>query len=189
MSLDGLIGALQGLGGWAYPLCLALMTVSSIVPVPAEAPAMVNGAVLGFVGGSAVTWLGAMIGAGVSYELADQLHRRFGHRVFSEKARQRLSSLGRDTSPGELMALRLTPVVAFHLLNYLAGVSRVPRLRFYLTTALGILPGALAFTGAGTAFSQWMVRSEVKWGAACLLVVLIMWRVVRARRVQVSSAG
>lgn len=181
MSVDAFIAALQGLGPWAFPVCLCVMVVCAIIPVPAELPALVNGAVLGVVGGSVVTWLGAMIGAVVSYELGDVLQQRFGTRLFSERSRQRLAAIGQESTAAELVVLRFTPVVAFHLLNYVAGVSRVPRRRFLLTTAFGILPGAVAFTGAGSAFGGWMVAPEVKWGVVVALALLIGWRVTRHR--------
>lgn len=181
LSPESWISNLQEMGAWAYPVCLLFMTVSSIVPIPAELPAMLNGAVLGLWGGSAMTWLGAMLGAAASYEGAQWLHVRFGHRVMSERGRLRLSSLGRETGVVELVILRLTPVIAFHLINYVAGLARVPRLRFLGTTALGILPGTFAFTAGGMALSEWVSHPGVRWGAVALIVALIGWRVVRAR--------
>ena len=179
---------MQGLGGWAYPACLALMIVCAIVPVPAELPAMVNGAVLGFAGGSLVTWSGAMIGALISYAAADWLQGRFGVRILSSTARGRLAALGRETGAGELLLLRLTPIVAFHLLNYASGLARVPLPRFLLTTALGILPGAFAFTAAGMTVSHWLHNPWIQWGALTLALGSVAWR-VRRRRSDTPTTG
>lgn len=181
LSPESWIAAVRELGGWAYPVCLLFMTVASIVPIPAELPAMLNGAVLGLWGGSAITWTGAMLGAVASYEGAHWLHSRFGHRLMGERGRARLSLLGRETGVVELLVLRLTPVVAFHLINYVAGLARVPRARFLTTTGIGILPGTFAFTASGMALSHWLSHPLVRWGAMGLVVGVIVWRVYRRR--------
>lgn len=175
------VAFVRDLGWLAYPVCLLVMTVAAIVPIPAEFPAMLNGAVLGLVGGSVVTWLGAMLGAAASFEGATWFRRRTGERVFSPKARAKIEALGARTSAVELLLLRLTPVVAFHLINYAAGVAQVPRRRFYLTTALGIAPGSFAFTAAGMAVVHWFEAPWLRWGAVVLLVSVGAWRVWRAR--------
>ncbi len=179
LSADAWIAALRDMGPVAIPICLALMTVSAIVPIPAEFPAMLNGAVHGLWLGAAITWVGAMGGAWISYVGAEWLHARYGHRWMGDRGRGRVASLGRDTGPLELLLLRLTPVVAFHLINYVAGIARVPRGRFLWTTGLGILPGTLAFTASGMALSHWVSHPIVKWGAVAVVVVLVGHRLRR----------
>ena len=49
--------------------------------------------------------------------------------------------------------LRLTPVVAFTVVNWASGLLQVRRSTFVWTTAVGILPGAIAFTASGSAIS------------------------------------
>ena len=64
----------HGLGGWGYPLAVALMAGVAVLPIPAEIPAAMNGMLFGPVGGIIITWTGAVIGAQLSFELA----RAFG---------------------------------------------------------------------------------------------------------------
>jgi uncharacterized membrane protein YdjX (TVP38/TMEM64 family) len=176
LSPESLIAALQGLGWLAIPVCLILMTVSAIVPIPAELPAMLNGAVFGLWSGAAVTWTGAMLGAWISFRGAAWLHARFGERWFGSRGRERVAALGRTTGRVELIVLRLTPVVAFHLINYVAGIARIPERRFLWTTAVGIIPGVFAFTAGGMALAAWMSHPAVKWGALLLAACLVTWR-------------
>jgi uncharacterized membrane protein YdjX (TVP38/TMEM64 family) len=178
-SPQAFIAVLQGLGWLAIPVCLALMTVSAIVPIPAELPAMLNGAVLGLWSGSAVTWCGAMLGAWISFRGARWLHSRFGHRWVGTRGQARVATLGHGTGVVELILLRLTPVVAFHLINYVAGIARIPEGRFLWTTGLGILPGAFAFTAGGMAVAHWMSHPALKWGALLLVVGLVALRLRR----------
>lgn len=180
-SPEAFISVLQGLGWVAIPICLGLMTVSSIVPIPAELPAMLNGAVFGLWTGSAVTWCGAMLGAWISYRAAEWLHRRFGPRWLGTRAQERVAALGAGTGVMELLLIRLTPVVAFHLINYVAGIARIPEGRFLWTTAVGILPGVLAFTASGLVVAGWLSHPAVRWGALALVVCLVGWRLVRRR--------
>lgn len=178
-SPDALIVVLQDLGWLAVPACLVLMTVSAVIPIPAELPAMLNGAVLGLWAGSAVTWCGAMLGAWISFRGAVWLHERFGPRWLGSRGQARVAALGQGTGVAELIVLRLTPIVAFHLVNYAAGVARIPEGRFLWTTALGIVPGVFAFTASGMAVAHWMSHPAVKWGALVFVIVLVGWRLRR----------
>jgi len=48
-----------------------------------------------------------------------------------------------------LLTLRLIPVFPFFLVNFLAGLTRVPLSSFAWTTAIGIIPGTAVFAYAG----------------------------------------
>lgn len=52
-----------------------------------------------------------------------------------------------------LFLLRLVPAVPFFVANVLPALFGVPVWRFAVTTALGIVPGALVFTSAGAGLS------------------------------------
>jgi uncharacterized membrane protein YdjX (TVP38/TMEM64 family) len=49
-----------------------------------------------------------------------------------------------------LLTLRLIPVFPFFLINFLAGLTRVPLSSFLWTTALGIIPATAVFAFAGS---------------------------------------
>jgi len=48
-----------------------------------------------------------------------------------------------------LLILRILPVLPFFLVNYCAGISKIPLRTFVWTTSLGILPGSLVHTFIG----------------------------------------
>ena len=48
-----------------------------------------------------------------------------------------------------LLTLRLIPVFPFFLINFLAGLTKVPLRTFLWTTSLGIIPGTVVFAFAG----------------------------------------
>ena len=48
-----------------------------------------------------------------------------------------------------IIALRLVPLVPFNVLNYLAGASAIRTRDYVAGTAIGIIPGAIAFATLG----------------------------------------
>lgn len=60
-----------------------------------------------------------------------------------------------------LLLLRLIPLVPFVVANLLPALVGVAPRRFVLTTFVGILPAALAFTAAGAGLGEVFARGEV----------------------------
>ena len=67
--------------------------------------------------GSAITWLGAMLGALSTFGLVRLLGRPFVHRMLSESQLRRLSQWSSTRGGVALLIGRLVPVIAFNLLN------------------------------------------------------------------------
>jgi len=124
--------------GWAVAGSIALMTLHSFLPVPAELLAVGNGIVFGPVAGIAVTWSGAMIGAVLSFGLARRLGRPALRYLLSDAHCTAIETWqGRSSN---LLLARLVPLISFNLINYAAGVSGVGWWMFLWTTGIGILP-------------------------------------------------
>lgn len=175
------IGAwMEALGGWGYVLAPLVMALVAIFPVPAEAPAMVNGMLFGPVVGSVITWTGALLGALVSFELARMFGRPLAGRVLSTRALERADRLAGHASWPGLLAIRLFPLIAFTAVNWGAGLVAIDRWRFTWTTALGILPGAVLFTASGYGLSALAERMPYVSGAIALL--LLGWVYLRFRQ-------
>jgi uncharacterized membrane protein YdjX (TVP38/TMEM64 family) len=153
----GLAGALPALGPAAWIVAFLVMVVVAVLPIPAELPALANGAVFGPVAGTLITWAGGMTGAVASFEIARRWGRPLAERFVPPRALRRVDGVLEGVGPGGLLLARLTPVIAFTALNWGAGLARLPRGRFLWTTALGILPGAIVFTASGTG-------RRVRWG-------------------------
>ena len=107
----------------------------------------------------------------------------------------RLMARLRENEVSVLFLMRLTPVVPFFLANLLPALVGVKFRNFLLTTALGIIPGALIFTsvgvGLGTVFDRgempdfsllWEPKILLAIAGLCLLAALpIVIRAVRER--------
>jgi uncharacterized membrane protein YdjX (TVP38/TMEM64 family) len=176
-------------GRWSYIVAPLLMIVVAILPIPAEFPAMLNGIVFGALVGTAITWLGAIVGACISFELARRFGRPLTERFVKPTVLERADRLVESAGWPGLLTLRLIPAVAFTAINWGAGLTSVPRWTFLWTTVVGILPGAIVFTASGTGMAA-LFRANP--GAAVGLVVaclgVIWWTTVRYRRGAVGSA-
>ena len=180
---------LVAMGAWAYFVAPLVMAVVSILPIPAEAPAMVNGMLFGALVGSAITWIGAMAGAWISYEIARTWGRSLALRMVRQESMQRLDDVAAHAGWWGLLALRFVPVVAFTALNWGAGLCDVPRWRFLWTTALGILPGVVLFTTSGVGLGAIWRRSPPVAAATVAGVVLLAYFWQRRRRAARAAAN
>jgi uncharacterized membrane protein YdjX (TVP38/TMEM64 family) len=171
---------MQAAGPWAYAVAPLVMAGVAILPIPAEAPAMVNGALFGPVGGTAVTWCGAMLGAVASFEIARAVGRPAAEKFVKPAALARADDLVQRAGWGGLLLARFMPLIAFTVLNWGAGLTPVRRWRFLWTTAIGIIPGAIVFTVSGWGLTG--LLEKIPWVGLTVAVVLVAWMGWRHRR-------
>ena len=183
-GVDGRLEAFMArVGGWAYVLAPLFMIAVAILPIPAEIPALVNGMLFGTYVGTAITWLGAIIGAAVSFELARRFGRPLVSRLLPGTALAQVDRLMESAGWPGLLFLRLIPTVAFTAINWGAGLTSVCRRTFWWTTAIGILPGAFGFTVLGSGLAA-VLRTYpgVAWMLAGATGFVVWWTVARYRR-------
>ncbi len=140
LDMKVLAERIRGLGDWGHAAVIGLMVVHSFVPFPAEILALCAGAVYGTVWGTVLIWVGAMIGASLSFALARWLGQPFVTAVLGPKSCARLDGWTAEQGAVTLLVARFIPVIAFNLINYCAGLTRVSWGTFLWTTGLGILP-------------------------------------------------
>lgn len=107
------------------------------------------GALFGLGVGTVLVSFASSLGATLAFlaarhVMADWVEKRFGDRLKSihqgvEKSGARF-----------LFTLRLVPLFPFMLINLVMGLTRMPSLRFYWVSQLGMLPGTLLYVNAGT---------------------------------------
>ncbi len=186
-ALAAMSGWVGGLGAWSLVFAPLFMALVSVLPVPAEAPAMLNGAVFGPWLGSLVTWIGACLGAWVSFELARRFGRPLAERFVPERTLETSDRMVGQAGWAGLLGLRLLPFVAFTALNWGSGLTPMTRSRFLWTTAVGILPGTVLFTASGASVPVLWRRAPVMVGIA-LLVLACVW-IVRSFRQRRGGAA
>jgi uncharacterized membrane protein YdjX (TVP38/TMEM64 family) len=135
-----------------------ILSVASFIAVYVLATALsVPGAVIltlagGFLFGTATSVIyidiGATAGAACAflsarYLLGNRLQQKYGGQLAKFN-----SEMDRNGA-SYLLTLRLIPVFPFFLINFLAGLTKVPFRTFLWTTSLGIIPGTAVFAFAG----------------------------------------
>ena len=168
---DLLESAVRSAGPWAPAASILLIVLHSFVPFPAEILAVANGMLFGFVVGTFVTWLGAMLGAFAAFGLARRFGRPLAERLAGEARWTRVQAWIRHGGAGSLLLARLIPVISFNLVNYAAGLAGIGWWTFAWTTALGILPVTIASVLVGSH----MIHTPVWVWAVAALAAAALW--------------
>ena len=166
---------IQSWGSLGVVASIGIMVVHSFVPFPAEFIAIANGMLFGAVWGVLITWTGAMLGAFAAFGLARLLGRPFVERMVRKHDWQRIDGWTADQGWQVLLISRFVPVIAFSLINYAAGLTRVSWLTFAWTTGVGILPVTILMVLVGD-------NAELMTWEAWLLLVAsgsVLWLVIR----------
>jgi uncharacterized membrane protein YdjX (TVP38/TMEM64 family) len=101
--------------------------------------------------GAAAVFLAARAGLGA--DVADKIAARGG-------AVARLQEGLRANQWSVLLMMRLVPVVPFFLANLIPAFAGIRFAPFVVTTAIGIVPGALVFTSVGAGLGEVFARGE-----------------------------
>lgn len=128
-----------------------LVVQAVLAPLPAPALAMGAGYSFGIYEGFLLTWFGALLGGVISFWISRWLGRDF---VAGSERMQRLDRYVDQHGTITIFILRLLPLVSFDVISYAAGLSSISFWRFFVATALGMLPGTLAFVYLGGASSS-----------------------------------
>jgi uncharacterized membrane protein YdjX (TVP38/TMEM64 family) len=113
---------------------------------------ILGGYLFGLAGGAIATAIGATLGATAlfaiaRYLLADTLRARAGPFL------KRLEAGFSDNAVSYLLTLRLVPVVPFFIANIAPAFLGARLVTFAWTTAIGIIPGVIAYTLIGAGLS------------------------------------
>lgn len=175
LTVQSVKARIAALGAWGVFASIGLMVVHSFLPFPAEVVAIANGMFYGPVWGTVITWTGAMLGALVAFGLTRLLGRPFVTLMISEHDWHRLDDWANQHGARLIFIARLIPIIAFNLINYAAGLTRVSWWTFVWSTGLGILPLTVATVVMG---DQIETMSWELW-LALLVGGVILWFLFR----------
>ncbi|TLP65932.1 TVP38/TMEM64 family protein [Parasedimentitalea maritima] len=179
---EALADQLRATGAWAPVAIIALMVLHSFIPFPAEILAICAGAVFGTLVGSALVWVGAMLGALAAFGLSRNLGRSVIQSWLSKGQSVRLDEWTDQQGTFTLLISRFIPVIAFNLINYAAGLTRVRLWTFVWTTGLGIVPITVlsAYLGAHMKNMSWPLLLMISGGG--IVTLCLLQRLVKSRR-------
>ena len=139
-SIEEFERLIESWGAWGVFAAIGLMIVHSFIPFPAEFVAIANGMIYGTLWGTIITWVGAMLGAFLSFGLTRMLGRPFVKKMLSNNRLQTVDDWVAHHGGKTLLLSRFIPVISFNLINYAAGLTRLSWWTFAWATGLGILP-------------------------------------------------
>ncbi len=154
VTLEEVVQFVRASGSWGVAASIGLMVLHSFIPFPAEFVAIANGLCYGPFWGSVITWTGAMLGAFLAFGLAKLLGRPFVDKMLSKNKSQQLDAWLLRHGASTLLFCRFIPVIAFNLINYAAGLTRISWWTFAWTTGLGILPLTILMVVMGDRMSS-----------------------------------
>jgi len=136
--------------GWLAPVAFVMIYVGlTVLLFPAVVATLAGGALFGVVAGSLITLVAAVLGATIAFAIGQRLGQADVQRLIGGRA-ARLEEWMRQRGFVALLYARLVPIVPFNLLNYAAGMAGMSLRSYVAATAIGIIPGTVAYTALGS---------------------------------------
>jgi uncharacterized membrane protein YdjX (TVP38/TMEM64 family) len=164
-------------------LSIGLLVSDVVLPVPASAIMVAQGAAFGLVAGAMLALLGG-IGATMMAYLVGRRSQPWVHRLVSPAEQRRAAALMERYGMWAVIISRPVPMLA-ETVAILSGVERLPWRQVLLAGGVGNLIPAVAYAAVG-ALAASFVNGVVVFAAVCLVALvvgLIRWRVSASRQV------
>lgn len=163
--------ALQSFIAGKFAIAILIYILIYVVVVALSLPGalvmtVTGGLLFGWLVGTAATVVGATIGATIIFLIA----RSSLGEAFAARAGPWLSRLRdgfKENALSYLLFLRLVPAFPFWLVNLAPALLGVPLRTYVIGTAVGIIPGTLAFSVAGAGLAS-VIDAQNKIYQACL---------------------
>ena len=140
-------------GNWAGFVYVGLFALLPAFFFPVAVLALACGLLFGLWLGSLYTFIGAMLNCTLMFLLARYVGREKVEHLVQERLsphwQQRLQNLEGRSGFALLIILRLIPAVPYNLINYAFGLTNMRWSNYLVASALGIIPGTLAFINIG----------------------------------------
>ena len=173
---------------------IGIYIVGTVLLVPGVLLSFGGAVLFGVYEGTLYTWIGATIGATLSFLLAKFLGRDFVDQLLGgrfQEFERRLEKHGFTS----MLILRLIPLFPFTGINFASGLTRIRFRDYVLATAIGILPGTFVYQFLfakvnETITNEWQWSDIVELGIAIVLFIAFVWvGGWIARRMQNQESG
>ena len=155
-------------GPWGVAVFVAGYAALCLLPAPKALLTALGGVLFGLWLGALLSWIAALTGAAVAFGLGRVLGRDAVDRLTRGRL-ERADELLAHHGFGAVLAARLTPVLPFTVINYAAGLTGVQWRHYVLGSALGMVPGSLAYAALGA----WGADPWGIFAGVAVLVVLV----------------
>jgi uncharacterized membrane protein YdjX (TVP38/TMEM64 family) len=152
-------------------LFILLYTVRPFVLFPSSIFAITSGLSFGFYWGCLYTYLGSLGGGLITYYAVNRLGRFKKSKQWKNERYNKIRSNIEREGFRYVLLLRLLPVLNYDLVSYLTSITKVKFKDYAIATAIGIIPGTIAYTYLGTSMTS--QSKEVIWIGTTLLFVIV----------------
>jgi len=183
-TVEELVVLIQSWGIGAPIASILLMILQAyIAPIPSFLIAGANGLIFGTLGGIIISWIGGMLGAIGTFYLARILGKNFVEKfVQSNSLMEKVDRMSQKHGMKFVFIGRLLPFISFDLLSYAAGLSRMKSWKFFIATALGMLPGTIAYVLLGNQILKYSrFTNQIFWITMAILIGFIMFSKIKKR--------
>ncbi|MDO8473708.1 MAG: TVP38/TMEM64 family protein [Dehalococcoidia bacterium] len=164
---------LRSFGVWAPIVSALIMILQAVLfPLPAFIVTVTNGLVFGAFWGTLLSWSSAMVGAAVCWAIGKALGRPAVEKMVSKKALGFADRFFERYGNNSVLIARLVPVVSFDVVSYVAGVTSISFLGFFIATGIGQLPATIIYSVLGQNLPKAASLGLYAFGALAALLVL-----------------
>lgn len=182
-DIDRMRAQVDEAGPWGPALFFAIYAGLALIPCPRALLTAAGGAFFGLWVGAGLALAGALVGSIVSFGLGRALGRESVDRLIRGRL-ARVDEILNEHGLAAILVVRLLPVLPFIAINYASGLSGVRFRHFTLGSAVGMVPGSLAYAGLGAYGSNpWSLAASVS-----VLAVLVVGGIWWARRLTPRQA-
>lgn len=143
-----LLNFIQGHYLQAVIMFMGLYLMTALFLPGALALTVAGGMLFGTVPALVYVNIGATAGAILAFHAARSLLGGWVQEHFKDQLDRFNREMERH-GPNYLLVLRVLPIIPFFVVNYCAGMTRIPLTTFVWTTSLGMLPGSFIYAFAG----------------------------------------
>ncbi|SEL12960.1 Uncharacterized membrane protein YdjX, TVP38/TMEM64 family, SNARE-associated domain [Blastococcus sp. DSM 46786] len=156
-DVERLRAEVAALGPAAPAVFVVVYALATLAPLPKNVLTAAAGVLFGFVGAVLLVLLAALLGALAAFALGRKLGRDAVERLTGTRVARVDALLSRHGFLA-VLGVRLVPALPFTAINYAAGLTAIGSRDYVVGTALGIIPGTIAFAALGaygTAPGSW----------------------------------
>lgn len=178
--------AVRSVGVWAPLAFVAVSSLLTVAMFPGPLLSAASGLLFGTALGTPISIVAATLGASLAFSVS----RRFGAGAVDTLSGHRVRVVQDFVAQRGFLSVlyaRILPGIPYNVVNYAAGLTRVPLLTFAAATALGCAPRAFAYTALGGSLGNLGSPAAVV-AYAVLAVMGLAGAVVAARDLRVRRA-
>jgi len=178
---DHFTGWVEAAGPWGWLVLIVLLVLHSFVPFPLEFAAVAAGITYGFWIGTAVTWVGTVLGGILSFWISKRFGRTFFERALNPGQLAWIDKHAKAEGTVALLVSRLLPFMSFTLVSYAAGLTPVSWFTFIWTSAIGMLPIIMVSVLYGANIEHLPVEWAIGIPVIAVVLVVVVYLIARRR--------